>query len=179
MVTAKLENQAKAEASPEVSAEATASGEAGQKAGDAEKTKAPAQKEEPKQTESVAAPTPEVDNVKKDSSPKDDSSDKKTSKKDNSGKDNSLEDAKKNMENEKKNMQNTIQKQNKTLEIKVGDWSSTVSSKLESMGIIKSATDFDKYLNDHGYSASINAGTYKVSPSDSYQELARKITGKK
>lgn len=169
MVTAKLENQEKAKASPVVSGEVAAS---------AEKTKAPVKKEEPKQTESVAAPTPEVDDVKKDSSPKDDSTGKKNSKKDNSGKDTSLADEKKKMEDEKKNMQETIQKQSKNLEIKVGDWSSTVSSRLESMGIIKSATDFDKYLNDHGYSASINAGTYKVSPGDSYRELAKKITGK-
>lgn len=172
MVTAKLDNEGKAEADPEASGEASASKEAESE----KKTKEPAKKDEPKQTESIAAPTPEVDDVKKDSSAKEDSSEKKSSKKDNSGKDTSLEDEKKNMEDEKKSMQETIQKQPKTLEIKVGDWSSTVSSKLESMGIIKSATDFDKYLNDNGYSNSISAGTYKVSPGDSYRDLAKKIT---
>lgn len=166
MVTAKLDKD-----DPEASGEPTA--EAVQKAKDEKKS------EKPKQTESVAAPSPEVDDVKKDSSPKDDSSEKSTTKKDGSTKDTSLADAKKDLENQKKDMKDTVQKQSKNLEIKVGDWSSTVSSKLESMGIIKNATDFDKYLNDHGYSASINAGTYKVSPSDSYQDLARKITGKK
>ena len=160
MVTAKLDKE-----DPEASIEPT------QRAKDEKKTETP-KSEQPKQTESVAAPSPEVDDVKKDSSPKDDSSEKSTTQKDGSKKDTSLADAKKDLENQKKDMKNTAQKQSKNLEIKVGDWSSTVSSKLESMGIIKNATDFDKYLNDHGYSASINAGTYKVSPSDSYQDLA-------
>lgn len=174
MVTAKLEDSE--QASPEVSAVAT---DAARPTEAAKQTKAPAKTEEPKQAGSTAVPTPEVDDIKKDNSPKDHASEKKTTTKDNSGKDISLDDEKKKMEDEKKKMQDTIQKQSKNLEIKAGDWSSTVSSRLESMGIIKSATDFDQYLNDHGYSNLINAGTYKVSPDDSYRELAQKITGKK
>lgn len=64
------------------------------------------------------------------------------------------------------------------LTIDVGDWSSHVSEKLESLGVIKSAKDFDHYLNTYGYSSSIVAGTFQVSSDDSYAELARKITGK-
>lgn len=63
-----------------------------------------------------------------------------------------------------------------TLVIDVGDWSSDVSEKLAAMGIVKNAKDFDKYLNDHGYSSTISAGTYKVSVNDTYEQLARKIT---
>jgi len=84
----------------------------------------------------------------------------------------------KKMKEEKKKMEESIRKDAKYLKIDVGDWSSDVSNKLESMGIVKNAKDFDKYLNDHGYSSSISAGTYKVSVSDTYEQLARKITRK-
>lgn len=82
------------------------------------------------------------------------------------------------MEDEKKRMEADIKKSSKQLEIKAGDWSTTVSSKLEKLGIIDSAKDFDLYLNQNGYGESISAGTYTVSPGDSYQELAKKITRK-
>ena len=63
-----------------------------------------------------------------------------------------------------------------TLTMVAGEWSSDVSAKLEKMGIVKDAKQFDKYLNDNGYSERINAGTYSVSVDDTYEQLARKIT---
>ena len=84
----------------------------------------------------------------------------------------------KKMEDEKKKMEESIRKEVKYLKIDVGDWSSDVSNKLERLGIVKSAKDFDKYLNDNGYSSTISAGTYKVSIGDTYEQLARKITRK-
>lgn len=80
------------------------------------------------------------------------------------------------MEDEKKRMENDIKKSAKQLEIKAGDWSTTVSAKLEKLGIIDSAKEFDSYLNQNGYGESISAGTYSVSPGESYQEIAKKIT---
>ena len=65
-----------------------------------------------------------------------------------------------------------------TLTIVAGEWSSDVSAKLEKMGIVKDAKQFDKYLNDNGYSERISAGTYSVSVDDTYEQLARKITNK-
>lgn len=62
------------------------------------------------------------------------------------------------------------------LTINDGDWAGKVSSKLEDMGIIGSASEFDKYLSDNGYSNVIKSGTYDVSPEDTFQELAEKIT---
>lgn len=47
---------------------------------------------------------------------------------------------------------------------------------LEDMGVINSASEFDKYLSDNGYSNVIKSGTYDVSPEDTFQELAEKIT---
>lgn len=82
------------------------------------------------------------------------------------------------MSDEKDKLEKDVRASAKRLEIKAGDWSSTVSKTLEEMGIVKSAKDFDLYLNQNGYSESINAGSYTVSPDDTYQELARKITGK-
>lgn len=120
----------------------------------------------PQATETVTAPTPE----KEDDKPEETKVPKETTQ------DHSLQDEKKKLEKEKEDLQKEAEQASKNLEIKVGEWSSDVSKRLQSMGIIKSATDFDKYLNDHGYSDSINAGTYQVSPGDTYQELARKIT---
>lgn len=124
------------------------------------------QTEIPKATESVAAPTPE----KEDDGAEETKAPKKSTK------DTTIEDEKKKLEKEKEDLKKEAAQATKNLEIKAGEWSSDVSKRLQSMGIIKNATDFDKYLNDHGYSDSINAGTYQVSPSDTYQELARKIT---
>ncbi len=82
------------------------------------------------------------------------------------------------MKNEKKKMQEEIDSSKKSLEIKAGEWSDTVSKRLEKMGVIDSAKDFDTYLSKNGYGESISAGTYTVSPSDTYKELAEKITKK-
>lgn len=68
--------------------------------------------------------------------------------------------------------------QKKQLTIKPGEWSEAVSQKLQDLGVVKSAKDFDKYLNDNGYGKSISAGTYSISMDDTYKDLAEKITGK-
>lgn len=86
------------------------------------------------------------------------------------------DDIEKEVKKDKEEQEQKKQEQKKKLTIDVGDWSSDVSKKLENLGIVKSASDFDKYLNDNGYSSSISAGTYDVSMKDTYAELARKIT---
>lgn len=88
------------------------------------------------------------------------------------------EDIEREVKKERKEQEQKKQEQPKKLTIAVGDWSSDVSEKLEKLGIVKNAKEFDKYLNDNGYSASISAGTYNVSVKDTYAELAKKITGK-
>ncbi len=82
------------------------------------------------------------------------------------------------MEDEKKKMEKDIRNEQNTLKVEIGDWSSKVSKELQSMGIIDDAVDFDSYLVEHGYSKGIRSGTYEVSPDDTYEQLARKITGK-
>lgn len=80
------------------------------------------------------------------------------------------------MDDEKNRMEKDIRNEAQQLEIKAGDLSSTVSARLKKMGIIDDATDFDLYLSQNGYGESISAGTYTVSPGDSYQDIANKIT---
>lgn len=136
------------------SAEPTAKATAGKE--NTKATKVPMTTENPKQ---IPTPEPEQEtsNPKKTKTPK--KSNGKTS-----------------MDDEKKKMENDIKKSAKQLEIKAGDWSTTVSAKLEKLGIIDSAKEFDLYLNQHGYGESISAGTYSVSPGDSFQDIAKKIT---
>lgn len=80
------------------------------------------------------------------------------------------------MKKEKERMEKNLRKEEKKLTINAGEMSSDVSRKLESLGVVKSALDFDKYLEQHGYSSGISAGTYNVSKGDTYSQLAKKIT---
>ncbi len=82
----------------------------------------------------------------------------------------------KEFDKKKKELEGETQDVKKKLTINDGDWADKVSSELESMGIIDDAAEFSKYLNDNGYSGVINSGTYEVSPSDDFHDLAEKIT---
>ena len=83
----------------------------------------------------------------------------------------------KKMDTEKKRLEKDLKAEEKKLKISDGEWSSDVSKELEKLGIIDDSKKFDKYLNQNGYSNSINSGTYHVSVDDTYEELAKKITG--
>lgn len=80
------------------------------------------------------------------------------------------------MKKEKERMEKSLRDEEKKLTINAGEMSSDVSRKLQSLGVVKSAVDFDKYLEQHGYSSGISAGTYNVSKGDTYSQLAKKIT---
>lgn len=80
------------------------------------------------------------------------------------------------MKKEKERMEKSLRAEGKKLTINAGEMSSDVSRKLERLGVVKSALDFDKYLEQHGYSSGISAGTYNVSKGDTYSQLAKKIT---
>lgn len=86
----------------------------------------------------------------------------------------------KKLEEEKKNIEDEVNKEvesiRKEFTINDGDWGEKVSSKLEDMGIVDSASKFNKYLEDNGYSGVIRSGTYDLSPDDTYKEIAEKIT---
>lgn len=155
-----------AEATPDASSETTETPDADQK-------KTVQGTEKPKDTDALTPAPTSSDTAKADENKKATPNPQKE-----------LEDEKKKAQKEllaeKKKAERELQKEKerltKSLTVDVGDWSSDVSKKLESLGVIKDAKDFDKYLNDNGFSSSISAGTYKVSIGDTYNELARKIT---
>lgn len=84
--------------------------------------------------------------------------------------------AKDEMESEKKRMEDEMKKAAQEFSIREGEWSSQVSRRLEEQKLISNAQDFDNYLERNGYGDDIKAGTFSISPSDSYEEIARKIT---
>lgn len=64
----------------------------------------------------------------------------------------------------------------KNLVINDGDWSGKVSRELQELGVVDDASSFDRYLMDNGYSGRINSGIYEVSPDETFEEIAKKIT---
>lgn len=65
-----------------------------------------------------------------------------------------------------------------TITISRGMYSELVSETLVSLGVIDDAASFNKYLNDNGYAGRLVVGTYKLTPGEDYDSIARKITGR-
>lgn len=57
-----------------------------------------------------------------------------------------------------------------------GDDSAAVSRKLESAGLVLSATDYDKFLCDNGYARKLSPGNYEVAIGSSDETIAKIIT---
>ena len=53
-----------------------------------------------------------------------------------------------------------------------------VSARLEELGLIDSATAFRQYLADNNYSRFIRQGEYVITVGDSYEKIAKMITGR-
>lgn len=60
--------------------------------------------------------------------------------------------------------------------IKQGMSSAQISRYLENIGLVDKAEKFDKYLCDNGYSNRISVGSFEVSSSPDYEEIAKAIT---
>ncbi|EAG7449197.1 TPA: endolytic transglycosylase MltG, partial [Listeria monocytogenes] len=65
-----------------------------------------------------------------------------------------------------------------TLKISKGDPSSKAGDELQANGIIKSASDFDKYLRDNDYEKYIRDGSYNLKSDMSYETIAKILTHK-
>ena len=65
-----------------------------------------------------------------------------------------------------------------TVEIAGGTGSETVCALLEKGGAVASASDFDKYLCDHGYDHKIRAGKHVIPAGADYETIAKIITGR-
>jgi len=59
-----------------------------------------------------------------------------------------------------------------------GDDSGTVSRKLYNAGLIENASEYDAFLMQHGYDKKLSIGTKTIGVTDSWQEIAEKITTK-
>lgn len=57
-----------------------------------------------------------------------------------------------------------------------GDDSGTVARKLYNAGLIDNASEYDAFLMQHGYDKRLSTGTKVVGATDSWQEIAEKIT---
>jgi hypothetical protein len=57
-----------------------------------------------------------------------------------------------------------------------GDDSSIVSRKLYNSGIVDSAAEYDAFLAQHGYDKRITTGTKTIYITDTWQEIAEKLT---
>ncbi|WP_243290563.1 endolytic transglycosylase MltG [Bacillus sp. FJAT-47783] len=63
-----------------------------------------------------------------------------------------------------------------SITIKEGMATSDVSNLLESAGVIKSSSEFSKYLIEHEYHTRVQIGTFEVKNGMSFYELAEAIT---
>lgn len=59
-----------------------------------------------------------------------------------------------------------------------GDDSGTVARKLYNAGLIENASEYDAFLMQHGYDKRLSTGTKSILITDSWQEIAEKITSK-
>lgn len=62
-----------------------------------------------------------------------------------------------------------------TIRIVRGDSSYTVSRRLEEAGLVDSASEYDAYLVDNGYSKTIRTGTYQIPVGATWEEIAKMI----
>lgn len=65
------------------------------------------------------------------------------------------------------------------IKIDRGAWSSKVSEKLESLGVVDDAAAFDKYLIDEQYAQKIKVGEFSFSKDMTYEDIAKIITKEK
>ncbi|EUJ36542.1 hypothetical protein PWEIH_13810 [Listeria weihenstephanensis FSL R9-0317] len=65
-----------------------------------------------------------------------------------------------------------------TLVIKKGDPSSKAGTELQAAGIIKSGTEFDKFLRSNNYEKYVRDGSYAVNSTMTADQIAKIITHK-
>ncbi len=66
-----------------------------------------------------------------------------------------------------------------SITVSAGSGSRTVCNRLEEVGVIDDAAEFDKYLCDKGYSKRICVGTFEIPADASWEEIAKIITRSK
>lgn len=66
-----------------------------------------------------------------------------------------------------------------TITIRSGSGSDTVAKQIAQAGLVESASSFDQYLMDNGYSRRISVGTYEIPVGSTEEEIAKIITKSK
>lgn len=66
-----------------------------------------------------------------------------------------------------------------TIIIRSGSGSDTVAKQIAQAGLVESASSFDQYLMDNGYSRRISVGTYEIPVGSTEEEIAKIITKSK
>ncbi len=66
-----------------------------------------------------------------------------------------------------------------TITVTRGSGSETVARNCAKAGLVESASAFDKYLIDNGYSKSIRTGTFEIPVGSDMQTIAKILTGRK
>ncbi len=61
------------------------------------------------------------------------------------------------------------------LTVESGMWSEKICQKLQELGVIENATEFNKYLLENGYETKIRQGTYQIKKGASYEEIAKAL----
>lgn len=65
----------------------------------------------------------------------------------------------------------------KSVTIVSGDSSYTVAKKLETAGVVPSASDYDTYLCGHGYDKKLRPGTFQIPAGATEEQVAKIVTG--
>lgn len=65
-----------------------------------------------------------------------------------------------------------------SLTISKGDTSVSVSSRLAELGLVASASEYDRFLCDNGYDKKLVTGTYQIPSGSTKEAIAEIITGK-
>ena len=70
----------------------------------------------------------------------------------------------------------TSEKQQVTITIEGGDTSYPICQKLQELGLIESAAEFDSYMIDNGYASRLRVGTHTLTYGMTFQEIAEAIS---
>lgn len=65
----------------------------------------------------------------------------------------------------------------KSITIISGDSSYTVAKKLETTGVVSSASSYDTYLCEHGYDKKLRPGTFQIPAGATEEQIAKIVTG--
>lgn len=65
----------------------------------------------------------------------------------------------------------------KSVTIVSGDSSYTIAKKLETAGVVSSASSYDTYLCEHGYDKKLRPGTFQIPAGATEEQIAKIVTG--